>query len=177
RLRADRKKIVQALPTNAEREVENNAMQHAMHDFDTSSGIEPEKCDNILSWLRRDGASHATLLRLKKIPAASPNIYHSFRNRGKSSTLTAPNVISSPETWHTKVTHLNLCASYHYGPAAAKDPSSLSRSSNAANIKRPTDFRKCDFYPASRSMTMTWEAQVLHRLLEVYIYFAPYVAI
>ncbi|KAJ7820033.1 hypothetical protein B0H13DRAFT_1921451 [Mycena leptocephala] len=38
RLRADRKTIVQALPTNAEREVENKGMQHAIHNFDTSSG-------------------------------------------------------------------------------------------------------------------------------------------
>jgi hypothetical protein len=85
----------------------------------------------------------ATIMRLKKALATTPSIYHSFRN-----------IISTPENWHTKATDLNSCASNHYGPAASKDPSSLSRSSNAANMKRPTDLKKCDFYPTSRSMTM-----------------------
>ncbi|KAJ7886538.1 hypothetical protein B0H14DRAFT_3729305 [Mycena olivaceomarginata] len=78
------------------------------------------------------------------------NIYASYRN-----------AISTPETWHTKSTQLNSAATNHYGPAASPDPSSLSRSSNAANMKRPTDLKKCDFYPTSRSMTMIWEARVL----------------
>ncbi|KAJ6504038.1 hypothetical protein DFH09DRAFT_1102033 [Mycena vulgaris] len=67
----------------------------------------------------------------------------------------------TPETWHTKSTKLNSSASNHYGPAASPVPLSLSRSSNAANMKRPTDLKKCDFYPTSRSMTMIWEARVL----------------
>ncbi|KAF8145003.1 hypothetical protein K438DRAFT_1630871 [Mycena galopus ATCC 62051] len=141
---------LQPLGTNCEREVENKGMQNAIFDFDKQTGIEPDKHDNILSWVRGDGASHATIMRLKKTLATTPNIYHSFRN-----------VISTPETWHTKATDLNSCASNHYGPAASKDPSSLSRSSNAANMKRPTDLKKCDFYPTSRSMTMIWEARVL----------------
>ncbi|KAJ7808146.1 hypothetical protein B0H14DRAFT_2525469 [Mycena olivaceomarginata] len=142
--------ILQPLGTNSEREVENKGMQSALLDFDKQMGVEPEKSDNILSWVRGDGASHATVMRLKKILATSPNIYDSFCN-----------VISTPETWHTKATDLNSCASNHFGPAASKDPSSLSHNSNATNMKRPTDLKKCDFYPTSRNLTMIWEARVL----------------
>ncbi|KAJ6548934.1 hypothetical protein B0H19DRAFT_997313, partial [Mycena capillaripes] len=149
RLRVRRTKT-QPTGTNSEREVENKGMQNANGDFDEQMGVEPEEWDNLLSWLRGDGASHGTAMRLKMILATTPNIYKSWRN-----------VISTPETWHTKATDLNSCASNHYGPAASKDPSSLSRSSNATNMKRPTDLKKCDFYPTSRSMTMIWEARVL----------------
>ncbi|KAJ7643001.1 hypothetical protein DFH06DRAFT_999293 [Mycena polygramma] len=144
------KTVLQALATNSEREVTSQGMQRALKDFDEQMGIEPEKTKKILSWVRGDGASHATIMGLKRILVTTPNIYESFRN-----------VISTPETWHTKATDLNSCASNHYGPAASKDPSSLSRSSNAANMKRPTDLKKCDFYPTSRSMTLIWEARVL----------------
>ncbi|KAJ7845025.1 hypothetical protein B0H14DRAFT_2584918 [Mycena olivaceomarginata] len=144
------KTVLQPLGTNSEREVENKGMQSALLDFDKQMGVEPEKSDNILSWVRGDGASHATVMRLKKILATSPNIYDSFRN-----------VISTPETWHTKATDLNSCASNHFGPAASKDPSSLSHNSNATNMKRPTDLKKCDFYPTSRNLIMIWEARVL----------------
>ncbi|KAJ6478884.1 hypothetical protein C8R45DRAFT_1076622 [Mycena sanguinolenta] len=144
------RKVLQPLGTNSEREVENKGMLNAVLDFNQQMGIEPDKCDNILSWVRGNGASHATVMRLKRILATTKNIYQSLRN-----------VISTPETWHTKATDLNSCASNHYGLAASKDPSSLSRSSNAANMKRPTDLKKCDFYPTSRSMTMIWEARVL----------------
>ncbi|KAJ7708549.1 hypothetical protein B0H16DRAFT_1667975 [Mycena metata] len=121
------RKVLQGLGTNSEREVENEGMKNA-----------------------RNGASHATIMRLKKILITEPGIYDSFRN-----------VISTPETWHTKATDLNSCASNHYSPAASKEPSSLSRSSNAANMKRPTDLKKCDFYSTSRSMTLIWGARVL----------------
>ncbi|KAJ7816341.1 hypothetical protein B0H14DRAFT_2374667, partial [Mycena olivaceomarginata] len=144
------KKVLQPLSTNAEREVENKGMKEGRRDFDKQMGVEPEKSDNLLSWNRGDGASHATNMRLQRILATTVNIYESYRN-----------VVSTPEPWHTKATDLNSCASNHYGPAASKDPSSLSRSSNAANMKRPTDLKKCDFYPTSRSMTLIWEARVL----------------
>ncbi|KAK7006681.1 hypothetical protein R3P38DRAFT_2555300 [Favolaschia claudopus] len=144
------KTILQPLGTNAERETTTQGMQQALLDFDQQMGIEPEKSDNILRWVRGDGASHATIMGLKKYVSTSLNIYDSCRN-----------IISTPETWHTKATDLNACASNHYGSAASKDPSSLSRSSNAANMKRPTNLKKCDFYPTSRSMTLIWEAQIL----------------
>ncbi|KAJ7016698.1 hypothetical protein C8F04DRAFT_1244801 [Mycena alexandri] len=158
------KKTVQNLSTNSEREMTSQGMQRGRGDFDKQMGIEPSKCDNLLDWIRGDGGSHATLMNLKKYLGVEPNIYESCRN-----------VISTPETWHTKATDLNSCASNHYGPAASKDPSSLSRSSNATNMKRPTDLKKCDFYPTSRSMTMIWEARVLDcwRLLTTWRYPKP----
>ncbi|KAJ7939688.1 hypothetical protein B0H13DRAFT_2300386 [Mycena leptocephala] len=110
----DRKTINQPIGTNAEHELELKGMRAALSDFDQQLGVEPEKSDNILSWSRGDGASHATIMRLKKYLVTSENICHSFRN-----------VISTPETWHTKATDLNSCASNHFGPAASKDPSSL----------------------------------------------------
>ncbi|KAJ6549750.1 hypothetical protein B0H19DRAFT_883435, partial [Mycena capillaripes] len=145
-----RKKRLQPLSTNAEQQMENKGYQAGFRDFDKQMGIEPEKSDNLLSWNRGDGGTHGTLMRLKRIQVTTQNIYASYRN-----------AISTPETWHTKSTQLNSSASNHYGPAASPDPSSLSRSSNAANMKRPTDLKKCDFYPTSRSMTMIWEARVL----------------
>ncbi|KAJ7621676.1 hypothetical protein B0H17DRAFT_1151772 [Mycena rosella] len=144
------KKALQPLPTNSEREVENKGMQNGLFDFDNMMGVERDRWDNLLLWNRGDGASHATMMRLQRILATTPNIYHSLRN-----------VVSTPEWWHTKATDLNSCASNHYGPAASKDPSSLSRSSNATNMKRPSNLKKCDFYPTSRSMNMMWEARVL----------------
>ncbi|KAJ7876307.1 hypothetical protein B0H14DRAFT_3130444, partial [Mycena olivaceomarginata] len=129
-----RKTRLQPLGTNAEQQMENKGYQAGFRDFDKQMGIEPEKSDNLLSWNR----------------GHHENIYASYRN-----------AISTPETWHTKSTQLNSAATNHYGPAASPDPSSLSRSSNAANMKRPTDLKKCDFYPTSRSMTMIWEARVL----------------
>ncbi|KAJ7703927.1 hypothetical protein B0H17DRAFT_1193860 [Mycena rosella] len=145
-----RKKRLQPLSTNSEQQMENKGYQAGFHDFDEQMGIEPEKCNDLLSWNRADGGGHATLMRQKMIQVPTKDIYASYRN-----------AISTPETWHTKSTQLNSAASNHYGPAASPDPSSLSRSSNAANMKRPTDLKKCDFYPTSRSISMIWDAHVL----------------
>ncbi|KAJ7155664.1 hypothetical protein C8R46DRAFT_910243 [Mycena filopes] len=144
------KKKLQPVGTNGDRQVENKGYQAGNLDFDQQGGVEPEKSDNLLSWNRGDGAAHATHMRLQRILATTPNIYKSYRN-----------ALSTPEIWHTKSTDLNSCAGNHYGPSASPDPSSLSRSSNATNMKRPTDLKKCDFYPTSRAMTLMWEAQVL----------------
>lgn len=145
-----RKTFLQPLGTNGEQQMENKGYRAGFRDFDMQTGVEPEKSDNLLSWNRGDGGTHGTLSRLKHILVTTQDIYSSFRN-----------AISTPETWHTKATKLNSSASNHYGPAASPDPSSLSRSSNAANMKRPTDLKKCDFYPTSRSMSMIWDARVL----------------
>ncbi|KAJ7889302.1 hypothetical protein B0H14DRAFT_2336811, partial [Mycena olivaceomarginata] len=104
------KAMLQPLGTNCEREVENKGKQNGIFDFDKQTGI---KHTSILSWVRGDRASHATIMRLKKTLAT--NVCNSFRND-----------ISTPETWHTKATDLNSCASI--GPAASKNPSSLSHS-------------------------------------------------
>jgi hypothetical protein len=145
-----RKKHLQPLSTNAEQQMENKGYQAGFRDFDQQMGIEPEKCDDLLSWNRGDGGNHGTHQRQKIIQVTTKDVYTSYRN-----------AISTPETWHTKATQLNSAASNHYGLAASPDPSSPSRNSNAANMKRPTDLKKCDFYPTSRSMTMIWEARVL----------------
>ncbi|KAJ7608563.1 hypothetical protein FB45DRAFT_877167 [Roridomyces roridus] len=145
-----RKARLQPLGTNAEQQMENKGYEAGFRNFDQQTGVEPEKSDNILSWNRGDGGTHGTLMRLKQIQSTCPDVYSSFRN-----------ALSTAETWHTKATHLNSCASNHYGPASSPDPSSLSRSSNAANMKRPTDLKKCDFYPTSRSMTLIWDARIL----------------
>ncbi|KAJ7923991.1 hypothetical protein B0H13DRAFT_2399024 [Mycena leptocephala] len=132
---------------------------HALHRIAVSKKVlqplatnaERELSDSespVLGSRRRRFARHS--YGTKRILATLEDNYESMRN-----------VISTPETWHTKATDLNSCASNHYGPAASKDPSSLSRSSNAANMKRPADLKKCDFYPTSRSMTLIWEARVL----------------
>ncbi|KAJ7643162.1 hypothetical protein DFH06DRAFT_999278 [Mycena polygramma] len=92
-----KKKILQPLSTNAEQQIENKGYQADFFDFDEQMGIEPDKCDNLLSWNRGDGATHGALKRIQKIQATISNIYHSFRN-----------AISTPETWHTKATSLTV---------------------------------------------------------------------
>ncbi|KAJ7696824.1 hypothetical protein B0H17DRAFT_1130828 [Mycena rosella] len=101
------KKVLQALSTNAEQQIQNKGYQAGFFNFDEQMGIEPDKCDNILSWNCGDGATHAALKRIKLIQATIPNIYCSFRN-----------ALSTPETWHTKATDLNSCASNHYEQAS-----------------------------------------------------------
>ncbi|KAJ7815078.1 hypothetical protein B0H14DRAFT_2375595 [Mycena olivaceomarginata] len=84
----DRKTINQPIGTNAEHELETEGYACRIVRFRPAARSEPEKSDNILSWVRGDGASHATIMRLKKYLVTSENIYHSFRN-----------VISTPETF------------------------------------------------------------------------------
>jgi hypothetical protein len=115
-----RKKHLQPLSTNAEQQMENKGYQAGFRDFDQQMGIEPEKCDDLLSWNRGDGGNHGTHQRQKIIQVTTKDVYTSYRN-----------AISTPETWHTKATQLNSAASNHYGLAASPDPSSPSRNSNA----------------------------------------------
>ncbi|KAJ7308761.1 hypothetical protein DFH08DRAFT_927373 [Mycena albidolilacea] len=90
------------------------------------------------------------------------NSEREVENKGmQSALLDFDKQMVAATTWHTKATDLNSCASNHFGPAASKDPSSLSHNSSATNMKRPTDLKKCDFYPTSRNLTMIWEARVL----------------
>jgi hypothetical protein len=62
RMREGRKTVVQPLGTNAEREIETQGMARALMDFDSQMGVGPEAADKLLSWVRGDGASHATTL-------------------------------------------------------------------------------------------------------------------
>ncbi|KAK7036841.1 hypothetical protein R3P38DRAFT_3182805 [Favolaschia claudopus] len=48
-----------------------------------------------------------------------------------------------------------------YGPATSSDPSSLSRCSNMAGLKRPSNLKACDYYPTVRNLTIIWKAHVL----------------
>ncbi|PPQ87647.1 hypothetical protein CVT25_011485 [Psilocybe cyanescens] len=136
RMREGRKTVAQPLGTNAEREIETQGMARAFLDFNEQMGIGPKEADKFLSWVRGDGASYATVRRLQKYVCSIPDNHQSFRN-----------IIATPEIWHTKATMINSIAANHYGPAASKDPSSLSRSSNAAGFKRPSNLSSCDYYP------------------------------
>ncbi|KAF8969042.1 hypothetical protein BDZ97DRAFT_1902760 [Flammula alnicola] len=153
RMREGRKTVVQPLGTNAEREIETQGMARALLDFNEQMGLGPEAATELLSWVHGDGASYATILRLQKYVCHIPDNHKSFRNR-----------IATPEIWHAKATKINSIVANHYGPVTSKDPSSLSRSSNAAGFKRPTNLSSCDFYPTVRSMSLIWEAQYFSRL-------------
>ncbi|KZP25600.1 hypothetical protein FIBSPDRAFT_1041245 [Athelia psychrophila] len=147
-----RKTNIQPLGTNAEKEVETAGMMRAILDFETQMGLSKSIMEKSgqLFWIRGDGASHAAVQRIKRYLLAHPSDYDSFRNR-----------FSLPEVWHTRSTQMNSTARNHYGPVASRDPSSLSKSSVKAGIKRPPDLKKCDFYSTSRSMTLIWSARVL----------------
>ncbi|KAJ7890231.1 hypothetical protein B0H13DRAFT_1626452 [Mycena leptocephala] len=136
----------QPLMLNSERETEGQGMMRAVGDFDTQIGVDIDNYPNLLSWVRGDGASYAQLLRLTRYSAPIGN----FRNK-----------ITTPEIWHTGATDLNFIAENHYGPATTSYPSSLSKASNAAGLKRPSNVKSCDYYPTVRNITLIWTANVL----------------
>lgn len=147
RMRADRPAAkCQPLPTNGEHSTESMGMERAVADFDNTTGIDSENPGNLLSWIRGDGASYANILRLTKYCAPLGK----FKNK-----------IATPELWHTGATDLNSTAANHYGPATFSDPSSLSKSSNIAGLKRPSNVKSCDYYPTVRNLTVIWNAHVL----------------
>ncbi|KAJ7182127.1 hypothetical protein C8R46DRAFT_823823, partial [Mycena filopes] len=120
----------------------------AMLDFEAQMGLDEKALEGLVITLRGDGASITAMWRIKKYLSAH---YKAFRNR----------VPPGPEIWHTRWTKLSALASNYYGPATATDPSSLSKSATAAGAKRPSDLKKVDFWLASRSMTLFFEARVL----------------
>ncbi|KAJ7193717.1 hypothetical protein GGX14DRAFT_537504 [Mycena pura] len=136
----------QPLMVNSERETESQGMLRAVEDFDRQIGVDVERNPNLLSWIRGDGASYAQILRLSRYTAPIGN----FRNK-----------IATPEVWHTGATDLNSIAENHYGPATSSDPSSLSKASTCAGLKRPSNLKSCDYYPTVRSLTLIWTAHVL----------------
>ncbi|KAJ7754309.1 hypothetical protein DFH07DRAFT_705528, partial [Mycena maculata] len=143
--------VVQPLGTNSERETETPGMMRAMLDFEGQMGLDEKAMEGLIITPCGDGASVAAMWRIKKYLSAHPSHYKAFRNR----------VPPGPEIWHTRWTKLNAIASNCYGPATATDPSALSKSSTAAGAKRPSDLKKVDFWPTSRSMTLFFEARVL----------------
>ncbi|KAJ6540144.1 hypothetical protein DFH09DRAFT_929730, partial [Mycena vulgaris] len=148
RLRRGRKTVVQPLGTNAERETETQGMMHAMLDFKSRMGLNEKVMEDLIITPRGDGASIATMWQIKKYLSAHPSHYKAMRTR-------AP---AGPEIWHTRWTDLNTIASNCYGPVTSIDPVALSKSATAAGAKRPTDLKKVDFFPTSRSITLFFEA-------------------
>jgi hypothetical protein len=151
RLPRNCKTVVQPLGTNAERETETQGMMRAMLDFEKQMGLDEPAMENLVITPRGDGTSIAAMWQIKKYLSAHPNHYKAFSNR----------VPPGPEIWHTRWTQLNSISSNCYSPAASKDPFSLSKSATAAGAKRPTDLKKVDFWPTSRSMMLFFEARVL----------------
>jgi hypothetical protein len=147
RMRADRPAdFFQPLGTNSEHETETQGMERAVRDFETQIGMDPDADTGLLTWIRGDGASYANLLRLNKYCAPLGK----FKNK-----------ITTPEIWHTGATDLNSIAANHYGLATSSDPSSLSKCSNAAGFKRPSNIKSCDYYPTVRNLTLIWTAHIL----------------
>ncbi|KAJ7093572.1 hypothetical protein C8R44DRAFT_646089 [Mycena epipterygia] len=146
RMRVGRKTPFQPLRTNSDRETDTQGLDRGIGDFDTQVGIDPEHDSGLLRWIRRDGATYAGVLRLTKYCAPLGK----FKNK-----------ITTPEIWHTGATDLNSIAANHYGPAASSDPSSLSKCSNAAGFKRPSNIKSCDYYPTMRNLTVIWKAHVV----------------
>ncbi|RDB16838.1 hypothetical protein Hypma_002483 [Hypsizygus marmoreus] len=150
RMREGRKTTVQPLGTNAEKEVETQGMMRAILDFEKQMGLDEKALEGKIVMPGGDGASFAAILRIKKYMAAHPGDYKAFRGR-----------VSVPELWHTRATNLNSVAENHYGPIASMDPSALSKSAAAANTKRLSNLKKCDFYPTACSLMLFFEARVL----------------
>ncbi|KAJ6478358.1 hypothetical protein C8R45DRAFT_1157217 [Mycena sanguinolenta] len=146
-----RRSVMQAPGTNAERETETQGMMPVILDFMKQMGLDETALKNLIFMARGDGASVAAMWRIKKYLAAPPSHYKAFRN------LVPP----GPEIWHTRWTQLNALATNYYGPTASPDPSSLSKSATAARAKRPSNLKKVDFFPTSRSMELFFEARVL----------------
>ncbi|KAJ6584402.1 hypothetical protein B0H19DRAFT_896078, partial [Mycena capillaripes] len=146
RMREGRRTGCQPLKTNGERSTSLQGFERAVDDFDTQRGINSKEPGNLLSWIRGDGASYANALRLATLCSPQGTFKHK---------------IATPEIWHTGATDLNSTAANHYGPATSLDPSSLSKASNIAGLKRPSNVKSCDYYPTVRNLTLIWKAHVL----------------
>ncbi|KAJ7737519.1 hypothetical protein B0H16DRAFT_1325909 [Mycena metata] len=147
----DRVTVMQPVGTNGEHSTETQGMMRALLDFLQQMGLDEEAMKGLIFMPRGDGASIAAIWRIKKFLAAHPEHYKAFRHV----------VPPGPEIWHTRWTKLNAISSNAYGPASATDPSSLSKSATAAGAKRPSNLKKVDFFPTSRSMILFFEARVL----------------
>ncbi|KAJ6487520.1 hypothetical protein DFH09DRAFT_1252793 [Mycena vulgaris] len=147
RMREGRITPFQPLSTNGERETSTQGLERAVNDFDVQRGTDPAVDSGLLEWIRGDGSTFAGLLRL--IQYCAP-LGDKFKNK-----------FSAPEIWHTGATELNSTAENHYGPATSSDPSSLSKCSNTAGFKRPSNVKSCDYYPTVRNLTTFWTAHVL----------------
>ncbi|KAK6996216.1 hypothetical protein R3P38DRAFT_3329591 [Favolaschia claudopus] len=146
RMREGRKTVCHPLGTNSEKSTETQGMERAIRDFDMQMGIDSDNPGDQLFWLRGDGASYANFLNLTEYGAP----LGIFKNK-----------IATPEIWHTGATELNSTAANHYGSATSTDPSSLSKCSGVAGLKRPSNMKSFDYYPTVRNLTLIWKAHVL----------------
>ncbi|KAJ7811727.1 hypothetical protein B0H14DRAFT_2378111, partial [Mycena olivaceomarginata] len=146
RMRVGRPKTVfQPLRTNPECSTSRQGIERAVADFHMQ--METDKIPRLLRWIGGDSASNANVLALTKICAPLPDKFN--------------NIIATPEIWHTGATDLNSIPANHFGPATSSDPSSLSKCSNTAGLKRPSNVKSCDYYPTMRNLTLIWTAHVL----------------
>ncbi|KAJ7867127.1 hypothetical protein B0H13DRAFT_2236750 [Mycena leptocephala] len=151
RLPKGRITVMQPVGTNGEHSTETQGMFRALLDFFGQLGLDEKAFENLIFMPRGDGASIAAIWRIKKYLSAHPGNYKAFRNV----------VPPGPEIFHTRWTNLNSLSTNFYGPASSADPSALSKSATAAGAKRPSNLKKVDFFPTSRSMTLFFEARVL----------------
>ncbi|KAJ7130913.1 hypothetical protein C8R46DRAFT_1235915 [Mycena filopes] len=151
RLPKDRVTVMQPIGTNAEHSTETHGMMRALLDFFAQLGLDEKAFENLIFMPRGDGASIAAIWRIKKFLAAHTDHFKAFRN------IVPP----GPEIFHTRWTSLNSISANSYGPASSADASGLSKSATAAGSKRPTNLKKVEFFPTSRSMKLFFEARVL----------------
>ncbi|KAJ7779605.1 hypothetical protein B0H16DRAFT_1300063 [Mycena metata] len=151
RLPKNRVTKMQPVGTNAEHSTETHGMMRALLDFFAQLGLDEKALENLIFMPRGDGASIAAIWRIKKFLCAHTEHYKAFRN------IVPP----GPEIFHTRWTKLNSISANSYAPASSGDPSGLSKSATAAGAKRPTNLKKVDFFPTSRSMKLFFEARVL----------------
>ncbi|KAJ7738991.1 hypothetical protein B0H16DRAFT_1424719 [Mycena metata] len=151
RLPKNRVTKMQPVGTNAEHSTETHGMMRALLDFFAQLGLDEKALENLIFMPRGDGASIAAIWRIKKFLCAHTEHYKAFRNV----------VPPGPEIFHTRWTKLNSISANSYAPASSGDPSGLSKSATAAGAKRPTNLKKVDFFPTSRSMKLFFEARVL----------------
>ncbi|KAJ7784967.1 hypothetical protein DFH07DRAFT_726168 [Mycena maculata] len=151
RLPTGRITVMQPFGTNTEHSTETQGMFRALLDFMGQMGLDEKSLKNLIFMPRGDGASVAAIWRIKKYLCTHPEHYKAFRNV----------VPPGPEIFHTRWTELNAISANSYGPASSADPSVLSKSATAAGAKRPSNLKKVDFFPTSRSMKLFFEARVL----------------
>ncbi|KAJ7157224.1 hypothetical protein C8R46DRAFT_1165604 [Mycena filopes] len=147
----DRVTVMQPVGTNTEHSTETHGMMRALLDFFAQLGLDEKAFENLIFMPRGDGASIAAIWRIKKFLSAHTDHFKAFRN------IVPP----GPEIFHTRWTSLNSISANSYGPASSADPSGLSKSATAAGAKRPTNLKKVEFFPTSRSMKLFFEARVL----------------
>ncbi|KAK7472123.1 hypothetical protein VKT23_000244 [Stygiomarasmius scandens] len=147
----DYRTSIQPLGTNAENELETQGMARIMTDFDAQIGYPEESAETTIEWVGGDGATFASIERVKKFLAPT-----ALSNR-----LTFRNKIATPEAWHAKYTAIKAISETHFGPSSSSDPSSLSKLFSCVGLKRPANPKQVDHYPMVHGFKLVWTAQIL----------------